>query len=370
MSDILLVSKPIAPPWTDGSKNLVRDLAGAMTRHVPIVLGARTGGFDLARGRVERLYPRGSDGFSLGSTAALRVVSRLASGPRADVWHFFFAPNRRSSAAARALSRLRRMRTVQTAASAPRPGEDLGAALFGDRVVELSRRTERRFLEAGLSPARVRRIPPAVAPLELANDAARARARGIVGLPASAPIVLFPGDLEQGRGAALTMDAFATLPRALGAVLVIAARRKTPAAAESERALRDRAHHVGCGASVRWVVETPHMHALLSAADVVVLPTEDLVAKVDLPLTLIEAMWLGRPVVVAEGSAAADLAEGDGAELCALTPEAVGAAVTQLLEDATRARRRSEAGHRAAASRYHPDTMARAYELLYDELSS
>jgi glycosyltransferase involved in cell wall biosynthesis len=369
MSDILLVSKPIAPPWTDGSKNLVRDLARAMRRHVPIVLGAKDGGFELERGRVERVYSAAGDGFSLGSTAALRVASRLASGPRADLWHFFFAPNGRTSAAARSLAKLRRTRTVQTAASAPRPGEDLRVALFGDRVVALSRRTERRFLDAGLSRARVRRIPPAVAPLAVADAAARARARALLGLPVSAPLVLFPGDLEHGRGAQLTLEAFQTLPRTLDAVLVIASRRKTSRAAECERALRDRADRLGLGDSVRWLGETPHMHALIASADVVALPTEDLVAKVDLPLVLIEAMWLGRPVVVAEGSSAADLAEGDGAELCSLTPEAVGAAIRQLLEDTAHAERRSEAGQRAAASRYHPDTMAAAYEGLYDELT-
>jgi glycosyltransferase involved in cell wall biosynthesis len=368
MSDILLVSKPIAPPWTDGSKNLVRDLARAMTRHVPIVLGPKGGSFSLARGRVEPVYGGGREGFALGSSGALRVAARLASGARADLWHFFFAPNRRSSAAARSLAKLRRTRTVQTAASAPQADEDLRSVLFGDRIVALSRRTERRFLEAGLTKARVRRIPPAVAPLEVADAAARARARALLGLPSSAPIVVFPGDLEHGRGASLTLDAFATLPRTLDAMLVIASRQKTPRAAEAERSLRDRAERLGLGAAVRWIGETPHIHALLAAADVVALPAEDLVAKVDLPLVLIEAMWLGRPVVVAEGSSAADLAEGDGAELCSLTPEAVGAAIGQLLDDAEHAQRRSEAGQRAALQRYHPDTMARAYEGLYDEL--
>ncbi len=347
----------------------MRDLARAMTRHLPIVLGARSGGFDLARGRVEPLYPAASDGFSLGASGALRVAARLASGPRADLWHFFFAPNRRSSAAARSLAALRRIRTVQTAASAPRPGEDLRSALFGDRVVVLSRRTERRFLDAGFSRTRVRRIPPAVAPLPVADANARAAARVLLGLPASAPLVLFPGDLEQGRGAALTLDAFATLPRALDAVLVIAARHKSSRAAEAERALRERADRLGLSDRVRWVGETPHIHALIAAVDVVALPTDDLIAKVDLPLVLIEAMWLGRPVVVAEGSSAADLAEADGAELCALDAEAVGAAIGQLLEGAEHARRRSEAGRRAATTRYHPDTMAGAYEALYDELT-
>ena len=38
MPDVLLVSKPIAPPWHDSSKNLVRDLASHLLITLTVVL--------------------------------------------------------------------------------------------------------------------------------------------------------------------------------------------------------------------------------------------------------------------------------------------------------------------------------------------
>ncbi|MDH4281277.1 MAG: hypothetical protein OEV36_01370 [Myxococcales bacterium] len=42
MAQVLYVSKPVAPPWNDSSKNLVRDVAGHLRRHRPIVMGPDT----------------------------------------------------------------------------------------------------------------------------------------------------------------------------------------------------------------------------------------------------------------------------------------------------------------------------------------
>lgn len=366
MSEILFVSKPVAPPWNDGSKTLVRDLAGALTRHEPVVLGVRGADFRLARGRVEPLFYQPNEGFGMSGMPAMRLAARLASGRRSDLWHFVFAPNVRTSRTARALSRLRRVPTVQTVASVPSLDEDLAAALFGDRVVVLSRRTERRFLERGVEPARLRRIPPFVAAIPPDPDR-RGRGRRVAGLPSEAPVILFAGDAEPDRGGPLTLDAFAGLPATLGAVLVMATRRKSARAAHAERALRERAAELGASDRVRWVGETPHMHALLAAADVVCLPATDLHAKVDLPIVLLEALSLGVPVVVAQGSSAADLGEGGGASVI----DADAGALQALLEGVLSDTERREALGRAALAayaRYTPAAAAQAYEAVYDEV--
>ncbi len=366
MSEILFVSKPIAPPWNDGSKTLVRDLAGALTRHEPVVLGVRGVPLPLERGRVEPLFYQPNEGFGLSGTPAMRLAARLASGRRGDLWHFVFAPNTRTSRTARALSRLRRVPTVQTVASVPEPDEDLDVVLFGDRIAVLSRRTEALFLERGVPASRVRRIAPCVAPVMSSPDM-RARGRRLAGLPSDVPVVLFPGDLERDRGARLTLEAVAAMPRSLGTLLVIAARRKSHRSADAERALRELAVQLGVADRVRWVGETAHMHALLAAADVVALPATDLIAKVDLPIVLLEALSLGIPVIVARGSSAEDLAEEGGALAVEPNREALTSMLDGIVGD-TQARLRLVEGARAAFERYRPARMAAAYEALYDEV--
>ncbi|MBX3247356.1 MAG: glycosyltransferase family 4 protein [Myxococcales bacterium] len=359
MATVLYVSKPVEPPWNDSSKNLVRDLATHLARHEALVL-TRRGGRAPAGLRSLATYGEGG-GFAPALAEQGRVLARLVTERRADVWHFFFAPNPRSSSAARWMQRLRRRPTVHTVCSAPRPDARLDAVLFADRTVVLSRHTERRVEAAGRA---VTRIPPCVAAHAPLDDAARRSTRARLQLPEAEPLVLYPGDLEFGRGARTTLEAFARLPR--GAHLVMACRRKTPAARQAEDELHALAARVA-PARVHWVGETPEILALVGAVDVVALPTETLYAKMDYPLVVLEAMAMARPVVVAEGTAAAELGA-HGALVVPAEVEALTRALDDLLGDPSGARARGLSGRAAALSSFSPRAMAETYERLYDEL--
>lgn len=362
MARVLFVSKPVVPPWNDSSKNLARDVASGLTRHIPVVLGDGSGGWAPPRGEVDPIYRRPGR-FAPGLSAQLRVLHRLALGEPADLWHFFFAPNPKSSAAGRLAARLRRTPTVQTVCSRPRQMHRARSLLFADRTVVLSRATLAELLDAGVPERRLAHIPPAVPPLAVPDTDARRAARTTLGLPLDAPLVVFPGDLELGDGAARIMEAFAEVR---GAILVMACRPKTKGAKAAEMALRERSRALGLEARVHWIGETPHIHALLGAADVVALPSADLFAKMDLPLVLIEAMWMARPVVVARGGPAAELAD-EGAAI-ATDEGGLGSALTRLLDDDDARAALGARARTATEVRYHPSRMASAYETLYDEL--
>ena len=369
MADVLLVSKPVAPPWHDSSKNLVRDLARNMRRHTPVVLTRPGVELAMPRARVEALY-RDRGGFSPALRENARVLARLVAGKRTDLWHFFFAPNPRTSRIGRAAARLRRARTLQTVCSAPRAELDIASVLFADRVIVLSDHTRRRCIEAGVAPERLRLIRPGIPALTplAAPDVPAARAR--LGVPERRPLVVYAGDLEFGRGAELALEAHADLPRNWGSWLVIASREKTARARERAEQLRARARALGVAESVQFMGETPFIHDLLAVADLVTLPTDSLFAKMDLPLVLVEAMALGRAVLVGTGTPAEELAASGGAVAVATERAAVSALTCALLEDAPR---RSELGARArqvALRDYDVAAMATQYEALYDELGA
>ncbi len=363
MALVLLVSKPLVPPWNDSSKNLARDVALGLSRHVPVVLGDGSGTFRPPRGRVEPLY-RDAGRFAPGLRAQASVLRRLATGAPADLWHFFFAPNPKSSIAARALAMLRRQKTVQTVCSRPRNLERARSLLFADRTVVLSRSTLGLLLEAGVSAHRLVHIPPAVPALDLPEPALRREMRCAFGLPLDAPLLVYPGDLELGDGAARTIEAFARLDREI--FLVMACRPKTRGAKEAEKALRARAATLGIEDRMAWIGETPRIHDLLACCDVVALPSTDLYAKMDLPLVLIEAMWLARPVVVASKTPAAELAD-DGAAL-AVDVDGLAEALSALFDDSSRRASLGERARDSAAERFSLPRMAQAYETLYDRL--
>ncbi len=310
--------------------------------------------------RVEKIFGERANAHALSLREASKALARLALG-RGDLAHFFFQPNPRTSWAARAIRRVRPRPTVHTVSSAPRRDGALRSLHFADRTVVLSRATERCLLEAGVHG--VVRIPPAVAPLEVPTELERAETRAHFNLPNTEALITFPGDLE--RGAELAIHALAQVP---DAVLALAYRNKTSRANDAEPRLKALAAAMGIAARVRWIGETPRILSLLGASDVVVLPSRDLGAKVDLPLVLIEAMWQARPVIVARDGSAEELAEGGAAIAIETETDALAATLRSLLDDTIVRRAIGERARAAAIANHEPSRMAARYEALYDEL--
>jgi phosphatidylinositol alpha-1,6-mannosyltransferase len=366
MAPVLIVSKPIEPPWNDSSKNLVRDLLLGLREYQAIALGRRGGPTELGLCTIEPIHPPGHGKFAPGAGEQARVLRRLLFGRRAALWHFFFAPNPRTSTVARILATARRTPTVQTVCSVPKHGTDLDGVLFGDRVVVLSRHTERWFLDAGVAPSRLRRIAPAVPELTPLTQEAMRKVRAELGLSTDLCLLLYPGDLEFGSGASLMIEAHAKLPAHVE--LVLACRAKTERAVAIRVELEARTRELGTSSRVRFLGETPRILELLGSADVIALPSEVAYAKMDYPLVLLEAMALEKAVVVCSGTPAAELAEGGASVEVLPALEPLVRELAQLIaDDAARAK----LGVRARAAtqeRFGRARMAQAYEALYREL--
>ena len=358
---VLFVSKPVMPPWNDGSKNLVRDVASHVTRILPTVMvapGAPSLGPRVTREPVYGLAGRFAPG------ANTLVMNRLLFGPPLDAWQFVFAPNVASSSAARVPIAAQRARgwkgqVVQVVASRPKDFGSVRSLLFGDRIVVMSEWTKERMVESGVAADRMVVIPPcAESPAPKSHDEVSAF-RAAHGL-GDGPIVLYPGDLEFSTGAlTFARAAGEILRRVPGARIVFACRPKTARAAGVEVELRAALEPVA-----EWVTflgEVPDMPLVLAAADVVVFPVDDLYGKVDLPIVLLEALALRKHVVVADG--------GPLPELGAVTvvpprePQALADAVERLLDEDVQAH--ADGIRSAWHERFRPEVVAAAYDALY-----
>lgn len=356
MRSVLFVSKPVTPPWNDSSKNLVRDVASHLREFEARVMVTRNATPPQGTHPVP-IYPQTSR-FAPGLSANLRVLARLVAAPlwrREHLWHFFFAPNKRSSDAARLASGLRRMPTIQTVCSAPAEGVDLKRVLFADVTVVLSEHTEKRLATA----RSVVRIPPAITPLQMPTSTTR----DAFGVPNDVPLVVYPGDLEFGSGAERTLRAVAGID---DAHLIMACRLKTAEARAHERTLRELGDRLAPG-RVTWLGETPRIHDVLACADVVALPSETLYAKMDYPLVLLEAMMLQRPVVVSAQTPAAELASA-GACVVEGNVDALEAELRGLLDDQTRRIELGQTGREVVLERFSPASVAAQYEAVYRSL--
>lgn len=365
---VLFVSKPIAPPFHDGSKCLVRDVARHLTRVDPIVMS--TPGAALLRAaegarEVRSVAAYGNPGaFTPAFSANLRAAAWLLARSRASVWHFVFAPNARTSGAGRFLRRLRGVPVVQTVASPPRSFAQPESLFFGDVLVAQSAWTRDSILSSygssGLPTPTIVVIPPPVPDLNVPSADDIAQVRQSLRLTPQQRYVLYPGDLETSSGAQTTAEIAERLPSALpGVVTVFAYRRKTAAAPEVAARLAARLP----AEPTRFVENAPNILALLAGAAAVVFPVDDLWGKVDLPIVLLEAMALGTPVIVLDRGPLCDLAG------VLRVPELEAAswleALTRLLGDEGHAQATRAAQFDALDARHRAPVVARAYEELY-----
>jgi glycosyltransferase involved in cell wall biosynthesis len=361
---VLFVSKPIAPPFHDGTKCLVRDVATELRAVTPVVMTTREALSSLPPGLTGRAVYGASGTFAPALLDNARAALSLLTGPRDDLWHFVFAPNPRTGQVARALRAVRRIPIVQTVASPPRHFRGLSRLLFGDEIVVQSRSTESQLVAAArqerfaLPPITV--IPPPVPELMAPGVDRVQRARRELEVTPGDRLILYPGDLEVSSGAEATRALVDPLcERFPDAVVVFAYRNKTPAAAERAAVLK----HALQGRRVRITDAVTNMHALLAAVDIVIFPVDDLWGKVDQPIVLLEALQLGTPCLVLDQGPLKDV-EGAG-KLPTIDARAWLEAIAGLL-DSDEARARVIAAGRAAASRvYASGVVARAYEAIY-----
>lgn len=362
----LIVSKILEPPFNDGSKNLAFSVARGLAHLEPLSFVAKGSDFAEEAGLSGiAIRGAGSGSFAPGLREKLPILGHLLFKRDIGLHHYFFAPNPATAHAGRLVRAIRRLPTLHTITSAPRAETDLRSCLFADHHVALSRATEARLLDAGLERERVHRIPAFVDDPSLGVlDATSIRAA--LGLPRSGALLVFPGDLEFGEGARLTIDTLARL-RHEDLIVAIAARPKTPAAIVIERELRAHVEALKLESRVFFLGELAQFHALLAAADIVSLPSYDLYGKTDQPLAILEAMALARPVIVAAGSAAEELGEGNAALVAECNIDALARAVTHLLGDEER-KRRGLASRQAYLERFTPEVNLPKYERLYRSL--
>lgn len=364
MPRVLFVSKPIAPPFHDGTKCLVRDVASELRAFTPVVMTTPEGVPLLPAGVEGRAVYRSSGGFAPALVDNARAALALLGGPRDDLWHFVFAPNARTGQVAKTLRALRRLPIVQTVASPPRHFAELSRLLFGDRIVVQSRATAEGLNEAarreGFALPPVSVIPPPVPSLAAPRAELVQQARDALELEPHERIILYPGDLEVSSGAEVTRSLVEPLrERMPDAVVVFAYRNKTPGAAGRAQHLKQ----VLQNQRVRITDRVPNMHALLAASDIVIFPVDDLWGKVDQPIVLLEALALGIPCVVLNQGPLRDV---QGAlKLDSKEPRAWLDALTALAPNSP-ARAEAIAGGRSAASSvYASGVVARAYEAIY-----
>ncbi len=202
---------------------------------------------------------------------------------------------------------------------------DLFLLRLADRVVTVSRDQRRLLLRRGVDRRRVVLIPNVIDAEAFAGLAApAAETRASLGCDLDTPLVVVVGRLTPQKGIDVLL---AALPEVLAAVpdaTVLVAGDGVSAAS-----LQHKCRTAGLAAQVRFLGARDDVPSLLSAADLVVIPSR----SEGLPLVLLEAMAVGTAVVASDVGGMSDLITNGrhGWLLPPSRPDALAAAITAAL---------------------------------------
>ena len=160
---------------------------------------------------------------------------------------------------------------------------------------------------------------------------ARARGRETCGVPEDAPVVLVVARFAANKRHDVALEAFARLRSRLSGAYLLLAGEALPGDRPVLEAVQRRVEQLRLGDRVRRLGFWPDMPALYAAADVLLLPSED----DPLPLTVLEAMAAGVPVVAARSGGTPEMIE-DRASGLLVQPgdvEGFAAALVQVLTE-------------------------------------
>lgn len=230
---------------------------------------------------------------------------------------------------------------------------DLFLLRLADRVITVSRDQRRLLLRRGVDRRRLVLLPNVIdADAFAAGAAPRHATRAALGIGPRVPVVTLVGRLSPQKGVDVLVDAAPRLLAAVPDALFLVA-----GGGIAKEALEARARGAGLDGRFRFLGYRSDVASLLAASDVVAIASR----SEGLPLVLLEAMAVGRPVVATAVGGVPDLVR-DGEHGWLVDPDrpaALARALETALLDEAAARARGEAASRQVRLMCAPDRAAR-----------
>jgi glycosyltransferase involved in cell wall biosynthesis len=252
-------------------------------------------------------------------------------------------------------------------------GQRMAAGFLGaaDRTIVPSESLRGRLGRLGVNPADVSLVPPALDGTFLEDLPSRAEARPALGLPADRPILLYLGNFSTWKGVHDLLDALADVRRTHPEVLLVTAWGEPYEWRGNDReGIQRLIRDLDLADAIRQVGIVEDVRVLLRAADGLVSPFHCTCKVLDYPLSILEAMACGTPVISTRVGGIPELI-GDrerGVLVPPRDPSALGAAIRGLLDGPEAAASMSVRGAEWVSGRFRPDLVNEALESLYREL--
>lgn len=298
MKKILLVTRPIAPPWDEASKNFAYFLAKNSPAFEFYLL---TNGFlpnEPAHIHQKPIYT--SNHLSYFQKARLLKLARMKND--FDIMHFMLTPNKLNTFSFKTFIKSKRAKTIQTIATLREDlfsDKDFKDILFADLIITYSDYAKNKLKALGFE--HVVRIYPGIDITTYQETPKDEETCKHFSITPNDFVISYPGEYTR-LGA--TDDIVAALPSLFeklpNAKFVFACRVKNEKDARKKEEVVAQLTEKGILDKVVFTDTFADMPKLYNMSDVVVFPVADMKGKFDVPLAVIEAFACNKPVIISD----------------------------------------------------------------------
>jgi len=376
MKKVLLVTRPIVPPWDEASKNFAYFLGKSITDHELTLL--TQSGVAALHGLPDATHEEPIyDSPSFNFHAKCDLFTYLRTHRAAfDITHYLFTPTVFNTGVIKMLARPTTGKTIQTVATLRTDlysEAALKRLLFADHITVYTDVTKAKLNALGFT--NVDRIYPGI-DLELYQP--RPKSQAVLdeyNLSTDDFFVVYPGEYTRLGATDFLVETlirhFREPVSAEPFVFLFACRIKNEADRIKRKAVREMFRAAGCLDRIRFEENhaTTDMAAIYNTADVIAFPVGDLRGKFDVPLIIIEAYASGKPVILSnlEG-----FREFSNESIAATIPRLESAPLIEkilYLKHNTEERERiGQAARAYALAHFDLQETARSYSALYHSL--
>lgn len=296
----------------------------------------------------------------------------IGSSQDVDIYHFLFVPTLLTSLLLSTVVRLKRKRSIQTVPCLYRENISSTVAerlFFADRVIALSDWTAGRLRSLGIRD--VVRINAGVDLDQVRPPSDWPRLRKRCGLPQDKVLLLFSGELTRLGSLEIILSTAARILTADSDLhLVLACPTRTSQDTVARMRAQQYIRRQDLEESVTFMGDVEDFSAVLGACDVLLFPVAKMTGKIDTPLTVLEAMATGLPVILTDLPPLNEvLKEGAGIATPVGDEEALVRAILLLAKDGSLRNEMGATARSVIETHYDIEQMVSAYESIYDELT-
>lgn len=296
---ILLVTRPIAPPWDEASKNFAYNLAINMP---DFEFGLLTNGIleNTPENIVQHsIYTSNKNNF----VQKLRLIINLRKIARNyDLIHCLFTPTKLNSfLLSNLLSNKKIIQTIATLREDLFSGAEIKNLMFGNSLVTYSDYTKDKLKKLGLSNSR--RIYPGIDLDYFSPTPKDAELLKKYELKADDFVVAFPGEYTRLGAIDDISDMIFRYPNIFKenkVKFILACRLKNSADILKKEEIMERIKSCGAADMVIFINTFFEMPKLYNLTDAIIFPAREMHGKFDVPLAVIEPMACEKPVIVSD----------------------------------------------------------------------